>query len=479
MNEHNAKQFGLRSFAPYRRTLIVAAAALFAGGGAVMLSAQALSPPATDPAVIAVALKSCDAGDYEDCYIYGRAISAIPTNQTNQEELHRAFERIEKACNGGVVNACFGAGRRHAAGLGVKVDLKKARDYEQRGCTGGDERACAVLKRFGAPPPSAASLTGLPAATQGKVNAALYFDSNGAELLAHYADDPYFNKDPKMKWNMKAAACEMGYSKACRDAALAFTEVGGFNGDGKKDLPRAVRMVKIGCDGNDAMSCHLLGVLLVVSNKGYASNESQAAYQKAYPEFLKLCEAGNGFYCDSVAYYYDDHAFPYDGAKVEYYYSKGCDVGYQRACDGYAKAQEKKRQLASEDAVRQQQKAREDRYMLYMWGPAPNDLATINQCISMKNEFSAEIDRFNRSGETLVQGANALNVNSKRSAIIEASERSCVRLLDIAERAGNAGCHGAMYRDMMSKIPQFEGVSTSGACYGRSIEMGANWNFIR
>lgn len=476
MNEHNANPFRLPAFARYRRSLIAAVALVFAGGGTVMLSAQSPPPVVTDPAVIAAALKSCDAGNYQNCYIYGRAISA---KSTTQEELIGAFERIEKACIGGVQNACFGAGRRHAMGLGVKVDFKKAREYEQRGCNGGDERACAVLKRFDTPPPSAASLTGIPAGGQSRVNSALYFEPNGADLLAHYADDPYFNKDPKMKWNMKASACEMGNWEACQDASLAFTDVQGFNGAGKKDMPRAIRMAKIGCDGNDAMSCHILGLVLVTSNNSIVTGEAQTAYKKAYPEFQKLCEAGKGYYCDAVAHYNDGIAFSYDGAKVEYYYKKGCDAGFQGACKGYAKALEKRRQLASEDAARRQKQASADRYTLFMWGSAPKEPAKINQCISVQNDFSAEIDRFNRSGESLTQGVDAANVRSKRLDYMEASERSCVRLLDLAERAGNAGCYGERYRNMMKQIPKFDGVSAGGACYRRSIEMGANWNTNR
>ena len=436
-----------------------------------MLSARPLPSVETDPAVIAAALKSCDAGDYENCYIYGRAMSA---KSTSQADLIRAFEFIEKACNGGVVNACFGAGRRHASGLGVKVDLKKARDFEQRGCNGGDERACAVLKRLDSPPPSAASLTGMPATVQSNVNAAVYFEPNGAELLSQYADHPSFDKDPKMKWNLKATACEMGNWRACQNAALAFTEVQGFNGAGKKDTPRAIRMAKIGCDGNDAFSCHILGLFLP-SN----TSEAQAAFKKAYPEFLKLCEAGKGYYCDAVAYYHNGIAFPYDGAKVEYYYAKGCDAGFQEACRGLAKAQEKSRQLASQDAERRQQQARKDKYLFFMWGPAPKDLATINQCRSAQSDFHAEINRFNRRGESLVQGVDAWNARSKTLDYMGESERSCVKLLDIAERAGHAGCYGEAYREMMKQIPKFDGVSAGGACYRRSIEMGANWNTNR
>lgn len=449
---------------------------IFATGWAVMLSAQPLPPVATDPAVIAAAKKSCDAGDYEDCYIYGRATAA---KSTTQEDVNRAFEWIEKACIGGVANACFGAGRRQAMGLGVKVDLKKARVYEQRGCKGGDERACAALKRFDTPPPSAVSLTGMSATVQGNVNAALYFEPNGAELLAQYADNASFDKDPKMKWNMKASACEMGNWQACQNASLAFTESQGFKGKGEKDIPRAIRLAKIGCGGNDALSCHILGLVLTTANNNIVTGEVQAAYRKAYPEFQKLCEAGRGFYCDAIGHYHDGIAFPYDGAKVEYYYTKGCNAGFQKACEGYAKALSKKRELASQDAARRQTKARADMYMLFMWGSAPKDPTTINQCIALKNDFSAEIDRFNRSGESLVQGADSWNVRSKRLEYMEGSERSCVKLLDIADRAGNAGCYGERYREMMAQIPKFEGVSTGGACYHRSIEMGANWNTNR
>ena len=82
-------------------------------------------------------------------------------------------------------------------------------------------------------------------------------------------------------------------------------------------------------------------------------------------------------------------------------------------------------------------------------------------------------------GDALVQGADAWNADNKRWEYRKGSERACVTLLDIAERAGNAGCYGAAYRGMMAQIPKFEGVSTSGACYHRSIEMGANWNTNR
>ena len=317
------------------------------------------------------------------------------------------------------------------------------------------------------------------ATVQSNVNAAVYFEPNGAELLSHYADNTFFDKDAKTKWNLKAAACEMGDWKACQNAALAFTEVQGFNGEGKKDLPRAIRMAKIGCDGNDALSCHILGLVLTSSNNNIVTTEAQAAYKKAYPQFQKLCEAGKGYYCDAIAYYHEGIAFPYDVAKAEYYYQKGCNAGYQRACQGYAKVIDKKKQLASQDAERQQRQAREDKYMLFMWGSAPKDPATINQCMAARSEFSAEINSFNSSGEALVQGVDASTVRGKRLDYIENSERSCVRLLDIAERAGNAGCYGAGYRDMMQQIPKFQGVSTSGGCYHRSIEMGANWNTNR
>ena len=476
MTEHSANRFRLLSLAPYRRSLILALTLIFACGGAVMLSAQPVPPVATDPAVIAAALKSCDAGDYEDCYVYGRAIAA---QSASEEQSIRAFALIEKACDGGVVNACYGAGRRHAVGLGVKVDLKKASDYEQRGCTGGDERACAVLKRFDGPPPSAASLIGMPAQAQSNVNAALYFEPGGAQILSHYADNTFFDKDPKMKWNMKAAACEMGDWKACQDAALTFTEVQASNGNRRRDMPRAIRMAEIGCAGNDALSCHILGLVLETANNNIVTSEALVAYRKAYPAFQKLCDAGKGFYCDAIAYYYNGIAFPYDGGKVEYYYQKGCNAGFQEACQNYAKALAKSKQLASQDLARRQEQARADKYTLFMWGSAPTNPATINQCIAAQNEFSNEINRFNRSSEALVQGADAFNKNSKRSEYMAASERSCVRLLDIAESAGNAGCYGERYRGMMKQIPKFEGVSTSGACYGRSIEMGANWNINR
>ncbi len=456
-----------------RMALAAFGALALAGGGAVMLSAQALPPVETDPAAIAAALKACDAGDAEKCYVYGRAVAA---KSTTQEDIIAAYKYIQKACDGGVANACFGTSRRHAMGFGVKIDLKKARDYAARGCKGGDERACAVQKRFDRPAPSAASLIGLPYAAQANVNNALYIEPDGAVTIANYADADMFKDNPKMKWNMKATSCEMGHWEACQDAALAFTDTQGFEGEGKKDLPRAIKLAQIGCDGGDSVSCHILGLVVSVSNGNIVTERSQAAYRKAYPEFQALCESGKGYYCDAIAHYHDGIAFDYNGERVEYYYAKGCELGYQKACEGYAKALDKRQQFAAQDAAKRQQQAREDMYMLYMWGSAPKDTATINQCLGYRDKFNNEINDYNRRGEALVQGTDSWNVSSKRSKLADYSEDSCTKLLNIADQAGRAGCYGEDYRYMMEQIPKFENVSVDGPCYHRSLEMGADWN---
>ena len=65
----------------------------------------------------------------------------------------RAAELANKACNGGLFDACGNLAGMYLEGRGVPKDLERARSLLQRACTGGIPRACDFLKRFAAPRP--------------------------------------------------------------------------------------------------------------------------------------------------------------------------------------------------------------------------------------------------------------------------------------------------------------------------------------
>lgn len=320
------------SLFPMRR----AVSALLACGGAILLSAQSPLPVETNPAVIAAALEACDAGDFDNCYVYGRAMLANAARTPAEDT--RAYDSLEKACNGGVALACYSSGWRYIMGNRVAINLKKARKFEAKGCAAGDDRACNVVQRLDNPPASAAFIKFLSPGAQGNVNMALYVNADGAEQLSQYADAGSIAANADWKWNLKAASCEMGNGQACRLASLAFTDIPGFKGEYKPDNARAAAMARAGCDNDDAMSCMLLGTMLKWRG-GTLTADARAAYAKAIPGYQIECEAGEGYYCNELAWMNANGIGEgYYPITVAAYYQKGCSAGYQPSCIEKARA---------------------------------------------------------------------------------------------------------------------------------------------
>lgn len=321
--------------------IFIASAAVLTGSAA---SSQSTLPPVlTDPADIERARVSCDAGDFDNCYAYGRAMLASNAPQT-LADVKRAYDSLEKACNGGAALACYGSGWRYIQGNGIAINLKKARKLEVKGCDSGDDRACGVVNRLDNPPFSAAFIKGLPPVAQGNLNMALYVEAGGAERLAQYADNDAIAANPDWHWNLQAASCEMGHVPACTRAALGFMDGPGYVNPYKKDMPRSVGLLRLGCAGDDGIACYTLGNALVMQN-GSMGSEATAAYVKSRPHMQKACDEGikNGYGCSFLGYMGEfSIGVDYRPDEVEANYARGCELGFASSCSGLASFREKR-----------------------------------------------------------------------------------------------------------------------------------------
>ncbi len=317
--------------------VFIASATVLTGRAA--FSQSTLPPVLTDPADIERARVSCDAGNLADCYLYGRSIR--PKGR-DVKSMKPSFDVSEKACDKGYALACNDKARRYILGINVKIDLKKGRKAAVQGCEGGDTLSCELVKRLDNPPPSAVALRNFPAAEQMNVNHALYFDDIGAERLEDYAyEEPYKSK-PEWKWNLMAASCEMGHFSACTQAGLAFMDQPAFKNEYKKDMPRALQLLRIGCNGDDPFSCYSLGIGLKTQT-GSFGQESTAAFVKSRPALQKGCDEGKGEYCGLLGFMYQyDIGADYQPDQVDAIYARGCDLGAQRSCDDLAAFREKR-----------------------------------------------------------------------------------------------------------------------------------------
>jgi TPR repeat protein len=62
-----------------------------------------------------------------------------------QQSWERAAPLYERACDGGVMDACKNLGGMYMIGVGVPHDEERSRALFRRACDGGEQEACAML----------------------------------------------------------------------------------------------------------------------------------------------------------------------------------------------------------------------------------------------------------------------------------------------------------------------------------------------
>ncbi|MFZ1742192.1 MAG: hypothetical protein WAT93_05020, partial [Pontixanthobacter sp.] len=194
---------------------------------------------------------SCDGGDLQACFLFGRDLANQQAATSEGDEI--IHNVLGKACLGGVFEACYGFGNYKLIGVGADMDEAEARKMFDRGCQGGDAKSCQALQRFDAAPLNAARLSKAEWPLRRRINAAVYIIDDKGKMLNELASFETFSRDNILAAKMRETACDMGNPEACWVAArymLGMDEHPYF-------LQRGVRYADRACMGGEAKGCKL------------------------------------------------------------------------------------------------------------------------------------------------------------------------------------------------------------------------------
>jgi TPR repeat protein len=185
-------------------------------------------------------------------------------------------------CEKGSAESCWSAALGYIAGHSVKVDMRRAGDFVERGCALGDALACGKL----------------------------------GDLLMSGDGRP---EDPKKGVELQAKGCEMGSGRWC--SALATIYAYGAKTI-PKDTKRAQALLLRGCDLGEAGACGGLGDTLV---SGEWTTKDVA---KGVALYKRACSAGGAVgptYCVNAGdHLRDGRGAPRDPARAVAEYLRGC-----------------------------------------------------------------------------------------------------------------------------------------------------------
>ncbi len=172
--------------------------------------------------------KACNLGDGDGCIALGRMHEQGIIGVANEESAQRWFDRgrelFARACEAGDLDKCERQGQLYLDGVGVTVDAAHAYTLFEKGCPKVGTR-------------SEASCVG---------QALLFIAGRGT------------TQDKAKGETMLADACKRKVSRAC---AMLGQELW-LGRDLKEDPVRALGLLVIACDDNDAIACGALGAML-------------------------------------------------------------------------------------------------------------------------------------------------------------------------------------------------------------------------
>ena len=133
----------------------------------------------------------------------------------------KAFALFENLCSSEDMTSCARVGLMYEEEIGVKSDLKIAKDFYQKACDAEDGSGCGYLAIF-------------------------YEDGNGGVDKNYEKADEFYTK-----------ACELGFTTGCYNLAVMY--------DGHKevesDYEKAIKYYNIACNQGDSWGCGNLGFL--------------------------------------------------------------------------------------------------------------------------------------------------------------------------------------------------------------------------
>jgi TPR repeat protein len=262
--------------------------------------------------------QGCDGGDAPGCMSVGFAQAVKEDGALSLPAAVASFVRANdlatKACDAGQwyasadnVSGCFVLGSLNEAGWGVRKDVVRAAGFYERGCTAGDDHACAFAAR-------------------------LYRTGTGVA------------KDPARAATLLEHACDAEHGWGCEElgeVAKAYQSGSGVS----KDVARGAALFVRACENGEGSACDDLGDLYA-SGKGVPKDSAKAAaaYKKACdhgfvydlsPAALQTaCDSGSGAACKQLAYRatMGERGVAKDEARAEKMNERACDAGIAEAC---------------------------------------------------------------------------------------------------------------------------------------------------
>ncbi len=131
-------------------------------------------------------------------------------------------------------------------------------------------------------------------------------------------------------------ACDRGNPLACTRVSKEYRSNGQNN--------YAERYAEKGCNLNEGGSCFILGYLLLEPAELNKTKLSRSSAQKIFNLIKKSCDLNSPQGCAGLAMLYEREnsvmsalSITPNTVKAKQYYRKGCQLGYQRACELYKK----------------------------------------------------------------------------------------------------------------------------------------------
>lgn len=292
--------------------------------------------------VVELLARGCDADDSTACFRLAIAYEqgrGVDKDEVRHAELSaKAYALHRRECNSGVVYACHDLANDYRYGRGTTADAWRYRELMDQtiavyrdGCNAGNALRC-------------------------------------SDLALEYASGDEVAKSQERAIELDAKACQLGRTSACWSA--------GYSARNAERFQDAETYFKKGCDGSDESSCKALSELYGESPFNDPQRQRIAAARAAVL-LEALCEAEQVSACrDLVALYTQEggvlskdlakarswterllyledracangHAYscmnaagPYligrgvkkDNKRAQFYYKRGCDLGYEIAC---------------------------------------------------------------------------------------------------------------------------------------------------
>ncbi len=271
--------------------------------------------------------KACDKNELEGCWELGRALA----NARGRERDHaQAVKLLDRACSGGVLDACTAWGIMHESGHGgLTRDVDRAIELYQKACDGGALGGCVEL---GDAYENAKGTVGRDAPKAVK----LYQRACDADVLegcralasAHSRGIGGLELDQFRAFELYRRACEGDDLRAC--VSVGYHHHRGLGG-AERSEERARELYQRACDGGQPLGCSNLGAMYDHGEGGLPKDE-----KKALDLFIKACDDhfGNLAACANVGAMHANGkgGLNKDVAHAAAIYQKTCDSGGQLAC---------------------------------------------------------------------------------------------------------------------------------------------------